>query len=615
MPDATPLSPQLELTGRDRVATALRAALAILLVIALPWSLAGLLSITSTTATVAVAAVLTAVAACAAVPRMRPRLLRLILVGPVSVFGDLLLFGGAVAAAWFAWPTWVAVLIGLLALITWGVRRERWREWTSGRSRLPRAVLACAVLLALFLVSPARWAPVADLAVCGRLSVDPGRSGAWPDGEPVEHDPTDPEPHILDPKRLFTDRDKLEYLATVFEGNDALGRARWSVPVPSSDALGDTSRTILVGDDGGFGVYDARDGQVLWNAHPDQDTRSSAGWDEVHLIGGVVLVERTLSRASEGYSRAVMALDIGTGRRLWCAPGLTGVVTDPHTPDRVLAREGDSDPTWTVLDPTTGNRVAHLDSGPVKETSPADGAAGGAVMPQGIAAGGGHVAVWNGPALAVYDLTDGRLLFTRELTAPAIDPEDPLGDEAEEENTWPGVTDVVMGNGEGPAVIVNTTNHLLRNHRFFTLGENSLTAFDPHGGVRWRSDPGSDGRPGSVVGSVQALKPRWADEHDSSVVETCGGSFTMSTTTVGMDDGRIVSVSEPEARLPYSQNGSHLFRSDDLSALSCADGSVTAAPVPEVSFGVHALSGGTVVAVDRYPSRRGLTVVFDLPRP
>ncbi|MFL1375799.1 hypothetical protein [Nocardiopsis protaetiae] len=120
MPDATSLSPPLEPTGRDRVATALRAALALMLVVALPWSLAGLLSITSTAATVAVAAVLTAVAACAAVPRMRPRLLRLTLVGPVSVFGGLLLFGGAVAAAWFAWPTWVAVLTGLLALITWG---------------------------------------------------------------------------------------------------------------------------------------------------------------------------------------------------------------------------------------------------------------------------------------------------------------------------------------------------------------------------------------------------------------------------------------------------------------------------------------------------------------
>ncbi|MFL1375800.1 outer membrane protein assembly factor BamB family protein [Nocardiopsis protaetiae] len=470
------------------------------------------------------------------------------------------------------------------------MRRERWREWTSGRFRLTSAILACAVLLALFLALPARWAPVADLAVCGRLSVDPGRSGAWPDGELVEHDPTDPEPHILDPKRLFTDWDKLECLATVFEGNDALGRARWSVPVRSSKTLGDTARTILVGNDGGFGVYDTRDGQVLWNAHPDRDTRSSASWDEVHLSGGAVLVERILSRSSEGYSRAVAALDIGTGRRLWCAPGLSEVVTGPHTPDRVLAREWDSGPAWTVLDPTTGNRVAHLDSAPVEETFPVDG---GAVAPQGAAAGGGHIAVWNGPALAVYDLTDGRLLFTRELTAPVIDPEGPFGDE---ENTWPGVTDVVMGNGEGPAVIVNTTNHVLRDpprdHRFLTPGENSLTAFDPHGEVRWRSDPGSGGRPGSVVGSVQALKPRWADEHDSSIVETCGGSFTMRTTTVGMDDGRIVSVSDVEAQPPYSHNGSHLFQSDDLSARSCADGSVIAAPVPEVAFGVHALSGG-----------------------
>ncbi|QVJ02970.1 hypothetical protein KGD82_12950 [Nocardiopsis eucommiae] len=472
-----------------------------------------------------------------------------------------MLFGASAVAAWAIWPTPVA--FGVVGLVTADTvfRLRAWIRLVDGdRGRLGRigartATAATAMAVLAGALSPGYWSPAAGAALCARPTVQQGADDVWPDARPLtQRDSRREDSAMLD-------------AAEEFEGNAGFGTAAWWVPLWGGVATGNSTSVAMVDVDG-IGVYDADDGRVRWTLESgidgafgrrgDDGQRSIHG-DRVHALGETLLVHLSPDRGRGALPKdALLAFDMETGERLWCAVGFTSLQVDPDTHDRIAVFDG----SWNLLNPDDGRTVATLD---IDQTSLAHvapeesrmGLFSAAYWPTEQAVlGGGRIVLTRGPAIAVYDSADGSPIHDATLPAPAP------STRALDEEDGHAVYNVIL---DEAATVVEVDSHDSRSSRNYQGTE--LIAFDPSGEELWHRTAPEPGADWSLALGDYGL---------SGVVQVVDGVFAKSDRAFHISDGS--DAWEPEYRIGLPSGSRHVVRDGFL-------------------YG-HAYKGGRVVAVD-----------------
>ncbi|MFC4563284.1 hypothetical protein ACFO4E_15585 [Nocardiopsis mangrovi] len=441
--------------------------------------------------------------------------------GIVLVAGEIVLFGAASAAAWAAWPPPAVLVFCVLITVDVIVRLDHWDTLTTvipgraGRIAARTAAATTAALVAAGLLSPWYWSPAAEAVLCARPTVQQGASDAWPDARPLDQrDPTREDSPLLD-------------AAEDFDGNAAFGTAAWWTPFWGGMATGNSTSVAMVDVDG-LGVYDAADGHVKWTLDSarakwelnDDGTHGIFGWiseggrrtisgDLVHTVGDTLLVHLRDGYGPNDLPRiALLALDVETGDRLWCAPGVTHLQFDPAAPDRVAVY----DDAWRLLDTSDGRTVAapDIDLTPLAAEAPEEPEGRplfyrGPEPTEKAVLGGGRLVLTRGPAIAVYDAADGSPIHDATLPAPH-------GDADEDGHA------VYNAIADETATVVEVDCYDAQSDPHGHPGP-ELVAFNPAGEELWRSE-----------GSIGDYGP-------SGTVPPFGGVFITKTTAIHIGDG------------------------------------------------------------------------------
>ncbi|MEU3212441.1 hypothetical protein ABZ631_16165 [Nocardiopsis alba] len=523
--------------------------------------------------------------------------------GIVAVLSGIVLFGAMSAAAYIAWPPpWSLCFIALL-LVDVLFRIGRWKALIAdGRGRKRdiasrTAVIAVTIAVLAGLLSPLYSSQVADAALCARPSVARGASDAWPDGEPFRGD------HDLPRNPDMLDR------ARAFEGNTAFGEAAWWLPVWGGATTGNRTSVVL-NDARGFGVYEAEEGRVRWTFDIKEalfgveyrDGTRSIHANRVKAVGDVLLV-RLHDEGADDPREALLALDMETGRRLWCAPGVTNLLADPEHPERIAVFDG----AWRILDTGDGRGIATIDTG---TTSLAEEIFPGADLHLLTALGGGRLVLAEGPAVAVYDTADGALVHDRILEEPPEHPDPGSGHTVYNIVTHETATVLEVSAFDGRP-----------SNREFASTE--LVAFDSDGKELWRRRGLDEGHEGSfTLGS----------NHRPDAVRTFGDVFWLEHGGVDITDGTFAWTTEekvyPSPDRQQVRDGL-LFLGDELHqtvAVDSRDGTFLPSPytVPDATEREKRLLQGidhiVTPAGDVFttsgtllPGSHGTTVMFGLP--
>ncbi|WP_211715821.1 hypothetical protein [Nocardiopsis sp. MG754419] len=560
-------------------------------------------------ATGAAAAALLALIACQVPRRDGSSLIRV--PGPLLVIGEIVLFA---AAAWAVWPAPPA--FGVIALIAADIlaRVPTWsrlvNESPDRVGRITARVAAAATATAVFagVLSPWYWSPAAGATLCPRPTVQQGADDTWPDARPLDQrDAGHEDSPMLD-------------AAEEFEGNAAFGKAAWWVPHWGEVATGNSTSVVMVDVDG-LGVYDAAGGQVQWTLEAgideafgrtgDDGERRIHG-DRVHALGETLLVRlnHDQGRGRLGLSRdALLAVDMQTGDRLWCATGLTNIDVDLSTPDRVAV----FDTAWSLLDIADGRTAGtfDVDSTPLADVT--------LVEPRGVLSlsadtpteqavlGAGRLVLTRGPAIAVYDSVDARLIHEATLPAPR----------ANADGDAHAVYNVIV---DETATVVEIDTYSSPYARKW--GATTLVDFDPAGEQLWRREaPDADSGLSIVIGDTQ----------HSGVPQVFGGVFVLrDRNAIHISDGSdawqpgesvaLASNNRQAVREGFLYGGTKTDGEWVVSAIDARDGSIILGPLGAnqleqgaAAFLSHtSLPTGDVFA--QTPSiRPAETVMFGLP--
>ncbi|MET9783650.1 outer membrane protein assembly factor BamB family protein [Nocardiopsis alba] len=524
--------------------------------------------------------------------------------GIVAVLSGIVLFGAMSAAAYIAWPPpWSLCFIALL-LVDVLFRIGRWKALTTGgRGRKGEltsrtAIIAVTVVVLAGLLSPLYSSRAADAALCARPAVARGASDAWPDGEPLRGGDDPPRnPGMLDRARAF-------------EGNAAFGEAAWWLPLWGGVTTGNRTSVVLNGVRG-FGVYEAEDGRVRWTFDIKEElfgVEGRGGARTIHsgrvkAVGDVLLV-RLHDDGADDPREALLALDMETGRRLWCAPGVTDLLADPESADRIVVFDG----AWRILDTGDGREIATIDT---ETTSLSEETFPNADLTPLTALGGGRFVLAEGPAVAVYDTIDGALVHDRLLEEPPAHPAPGTGH---------AVYNIVTHETATVFEVSAFDGH--RADREFASTE--LIAFGPGGEELWRKNDLEGGRHASItLGSYSR----------GDAVRTFGDLFWREPGGVDISDGTFAWTIEDRVHLSIDRGhqvrGGLLFGANELHqviAIDSRSGEVHPSPytVPDPTEREERLLRGidhiATPAGDVFttsgtllPGSHGITVLFGLP--
>ncbi len=532
--------------------------------------------------------------------------------GLLPVLGEIVLFG---AAVWAVWPSPAAFGVTALIAVDAFARVPTWNRLVNGSPdravRTTSRAVAAATAAAVFagLLSPWYWPPAAGATLCARPTVHQGADDDWPDARPLDQRVAGHEDSpVLD-------------AAEGFEGNAGFGRATWWVPRWGGVATGGSASAVMVDVDG-LGVYDADDGRVRWTLEAGIDSAFGSTGDEgerrihgdrVYTLGETLLVRLTPARRDRlSLSRdALLAFDMRTGDRLWCAAGLTGIDVDPSTPDRVAVFDG----SWKLLDTADGRTVGTFDVGstPLADVTPDE--------PRGVlplspdspteqaVLGAGRLVLTRGPAIAVYDAADASLIHEATLPSPRWNAD----------GYAHAVYNVVV---DETATVVEVDTYSSPHARKY--GATELIAFDPAGEQLWRREsPDADSGLSIAIG----------DTESSGVPQVFGGVFVLSDrNAIHISDGSdawrpdhgiaLASHNRQAVRDGFLYGGSIDGEDGEwvVSAVDARDGSVIPGPLDANRLGqgatVHlsytALPTGDLFA-QTTSNRPAETVMFGLP--